>query len=113
MALGEVIRKKDRKEVKFSDRVRPKKAIFSLMLAILSIGLMAAMIVLSALAAGKAPFYVGAGGMAALFFAILGFVLAVRCFRQKNIYYGMPVVGSVVNGVLLLAWLAVYAVGFI
>lgn len=113
MALGEVIRKKNRGEVKFSNKVRPKKAYLSLVSAGLSLALMTAMIVLSVLAEGAAPLYVGAGGMAALALAVLGFVLAVRCFRQDNIYYGMPVAGAVLGGVLMLGWLALYVEGFI
>lgn len=113
MALGEIIRKKERSEIRFSDKIRPKKAVFSLLLAALSLILMAAMIILSALAKGEAPLYVGAGGAAALVLSFLGFILALRCFRLENIYYGMPVAGSLLNGVVMLAWLAVYVGGFL
>lgn len=113
MALGEVIKKKERRNVKFSDKRRPKKAIFSLLLAFAGCILMGTMIVVSASEDGNAGLMVGAGGFGALLLAAMGMFLAVRCFRMKDIYYGMPVVGAVWNGILVVAFAVVYVMGFV
>ncbi len=104
-------KKQEEPEVQFTDKIRPKKGIVSLCLAVLCLGLMVAMIVLSAMAGGEGGWYLGAGGMAALLLAIIGFILAVRCFRMENIYYGLPLSGAFFNGVLLLGCLACYVLG--
>ncbi|MCX4315961.1 MAG: DUF6142 family protein [Lachnospiraceae bacterium] len=111
MALRWRRKKQEEPEVQFTDKIRPKKGIFSICLAVLCFGLMLAMIVLSAMEGGEGGWYLGAGGMAALFLSVIGFILAVRCFRMENIYYGLPLGGAFLNGVLLLGCLVFYVLG--
>lgn len=113
MALGEIIKKKKHKNVKFSDKTRPKKAVVSLFFALAGCILMGVMIGLSAAEDGQGGILLGAGGFGALLLAVIGIILAVRCFKMDNIYYGMPVVGAVWNGILILAFSAMYVVGFL
>ena len=52
MALRWRRKKQEEPEVQFTDKIRPKKGIFSICLALLCFGLMIAMIVLSAMEGG-------------------------------------------------------------
>ena len=113
MELGEVISKRERGEIKFSGRTTPKKGIISVSLGVLSLATILAMIILSAAAGGQGDWYLGVGGLLSLAMAVAGFVLAVRCFKMDDIYYGTPTGGAILNGVLMLGELALYVVGII
>ena len=44
-------------------------------------------------------------------FSIVGFVLAFRCFKEEEIYKTTPTFGVVINGFVLVSYVALYILG--
>ena len=49
---------------------------------------------------------IGALGLATMVLSIIGFVLAVRCNKEEDIYHVSPAGGAVLNGIMIL-WVMV------
>ena len=45
--------------------------------------------------------------------SIIGFVLAVRCNKEEDIYHVTPAVGSVLNGIMILLFMVLFIKGAI
>lgn len=50
-------------------------------------------------------------GFLNLIVSIVGFVLAFRCFKEEEIYKTTPTFGVVINGVVLVSYVALYILG--
>ena len=60
---------------------------------------------------GGAGSSVGLLGVLAMLFSVTGFVLAVRGFREEDVYYAASQIGAVLNGILLIGWALVCMIG--
>lgn len=100
-----------RKRIQFSDRSHPVRGIVSVGLGILSFLILLVLCILSARAKGNASIGIGFAGILALVASVVGFVLAVRCSREEDIYMVTPAVGSVLNGVLTLMLMLLFFIG--
>ena len=98
----------NRKRIRFSDKKHPKHGIISVVLGVLSI-----IILLSGHAKGRAGMEIGALGLATMVLSIIGFVLAVRCNKEEDIYHVTPAVGSVLNGIMILLFMVLFIKGAI
>ena len=52
-------------------------------------------------------------GLATMVLSIIGFVLAVRCNKEEDIYHVTPAVGSVLNGIMILLFMVLFIKGAI
>ena len=50
-------------------------------------------------------------GVLAMLFSVTGFVLAVRGFREEDVYYAASQIGAVLNGILFIGWALVCMIG--
>ena len=89
----------NRKRIRFSDKKHPKHGIISVVLGVLSIIILLTLCIVSGHAKGRAGMEIGALGLATMVLSIIGFVLAVRCNKEEDIYHVTPAVGSVLNGI--------------
>lgn len=96
---------------KFSDKRHPVKGILSFGMGILSALLTIAGITLSGQAKGQGGMLVGTLGSAGLLLAAAGFILALVSFREKEIHYRFPILGSLLNGGLTLFLVILYVLG--
>lgn len=90
-----------------------KKGIISMICGILVIGIFIASSVISSLAKGNGSLLVGLLGMVAFVAAIYGFIVGIKSFREKDIFYVAPIVGVGSNGVMLVTLFCLYIVGII
>ena len=95
----------NRKRIRFSDKKHPKHGIISVVLGVLCI--------VSGHAKGRAGMEIGALGLATMVLSIIGFVLAVRCNKEEDIYHVTPAVGSVLNGIMILLFMVLFIKGAI
>ena len=95
----------NRKRIRFSDKKHPKHGIISVVLGVLSIIIL--------LTKGRAGMEIGALGLATMVLSIIGFVLAVRCNKEEDIYHVTPAVGSVLNGIMILLFMVLFIKGAI
>lgn len=100
-----------RKKIQFSDRSHPTRGIVSVGLGILALIILLVLCILSARAKGNASIGIGFAGIWALATSVVGFVLAIRCSREEDIYMITPAVGSVLNGVLTLMLMILFFIG--
>lgn len=100
-----------RKRIRFSDKSHPTRGIVSVGLGILSLIVLVVLCIVSGRAKGNAGIGIGFAGIWALGMSIAGFILAVRCSREEDIYMATPAVGSVLNGVLTLILMMLFFKG--
>ena len=98
----------NRKRIRFSDKKHPKHGIISVVLGVLSIIILLTLCIVSGHAKGRAGMEIGALGLATMVLSIIGFVLAVRCNKEEDIYHVTPAVGSVLNGIMILLFMVLF-----
>lgn len=103
----------NRKRIRFSDKKHPKHGIISVVLGVLSIIILLTLCIVSGHAKGRAGMEIGALGLATMVLSIIGFVLAVRCNKEEDIYHVTPAVGSVLNGIMILLFMVLFIKGAI
>lgn len=104
------LRKKE--SFKFSDKKHSVRGLISLVMGILSCVCLLILFYISSLSAGNGGLLLGAVGMAMCVFSIVGFVIAVKACKEKEIYYNVPILGLALNGFLSVTYLILYMLGF-
>ena len=99
------------RNVMFTSKKHPKSAIAATVMAALSVVAVLVMIALSAKDKGNAGLFVGIGGVFALLLNVVGCIMSIRAFSKEDIYYTFPIIGTVSNGVILVALLVIYGIG--
>lgn len=66
---------------------------------------------ISGLNKGDGSIILGLIGLLLFFVAVLGFVLAYKAFKKKNIYYRFPIIGVVLNGLMIIVLFVIYLMG--
>ncbi len=62
-------------------------------------------------ARGQGGIVFGYLGICNLVLSVVGFVIALRCYKQDDIYVTMPTIGSIVNGIIIIIYLILYIMG--
>ena len=104
---------KRRKEIiHFSGRRHTRTGVLSAVMGGLVVLGFAAVSIISGLKHGQGGFILGVAGLLLLAMSIFGFVLSYKAFQKKDIFYRYPVIGAILNGVMLICLLIVYILGF-
>lgn len=102
-------RKKD--NFKFSGRSHSTKGIISVILAAISLCSIISSSIISTISHGNGGIFLGVIGVIALFISLVGFIFGIKGSLEKEVYYTVPVVGMIVNGILFLFYFVLYIVG--
>ena len=94
--------KKRRKKLKFSDKKPSKAALLSDGLAALALVLLIVAVIVSTAAKGNAGIAVGTMTIFGLLASVIGFIAAVRSFRETDILLKYSWIGVIANGILFL-----------
>lgn len=97
--------------LRFAGRKHSRKGVISTVMAGIGWGIFIALCVCSAIAHGLAEFVVGAIGMVDAVFALSGMIIAVKGFQEREVYYVLPTVGVVLNGILFVIYFSLYFMG--
>lgn len=100
-----------RKKIQFSDKTHPPRGIVSVILGGVTLCLLVTLCIISGRAKGQAGIGIGFAGICALGMSLFGFIIAVRCSREEDIYMVTPAVGSVLNGTLTLMLMVLFFIG--
>lgn len=103
--------KKEKGELRLTDKKHPKIGIVSFVLSIISFTLFAAACVTSGKAGGNSGLVIGVVGMISLFISVTGFIMAWFGLHKENIRPLFPAIGSVVNGLLVILYMILYILG--
>lgn len=96
----------------FAEKKNPVNGIISTIMGTVSLVLLLAAIYMSYYMRGDAGIYVGAFGISGMLFGLVGFILGIYSFSEKNIKYKYPKLGSVLSGITFVVWLGLYLIGF-
>ena len=77
----------------------------------ISLVLLLVLCIISGAERGNAGGWIGVAGIWTMVLAIVGFVFAVKSYRMEDIYRITPTLGSVFNGLVVVAMMLLYVVG--
>lgn len=60
---------------------------------------------------GHAGLYAGAFGITGMLFSLIGFIIGIKSFSEKNIKYRYPKLGSFLCGIAFVLWLGILVMG--
>lgn len=100
-----------RKNIRFTDKTHPAQGIAAALTGVCSVVLLNVLFVLSSKAQGDAGLFVGVLGMLDLAISIVGFVLALKCYKKEDIYMITPTLGAVLNGLMIISCMLLYVLG--
>lgn len=100
-----------RKKIQFTDRSHPTLGIISIILGVVAMGSLITLCVQSGNTQGNSGLIIGVLGMLAMIMSIVGFFLAIRCYRRDDIYMVTPTIGSIVNGIMVIVFLLLFFIG--
>ena len=100
-----------KRRMKFRGRTQSKNGIWSLCLSIIAIVGFISLCVVSTVWQGNAPMVVGSIAILLTVFCITAFWLAVNALKEKEVYYGIPIVGLILSGIQLVIFLCLYMIG--
>lgn len=103
--------KRKRYKYSFAANREAKGGVASLVYGGLSLAFFLISAIVSFARRGDVSLIMGAVGFAALLLALAGFVLGLASFSEKNRNHRGSMVGSLVNGLLAVAWIGIYLVG--
>lgn len=103
--------KRKKESYKFSGRSHSVRGLISVALAGASLLSIIISSIVSAMSHGNGSLFLGVVGIIALSISLVGFILGIKGSLEKEIYYTVPVVGMIVNGLLFLFYFVLYVVG--
>lgn len=104
-------RKREKGELRLTDKRHPPIGIASFVLSIISFILFAAACIMSGWNGGNGGLSVGITGILSFFISVAGFIMAWFGLHQENIRPLFPAIGSVVNGLLVILYMILYILG--
>lgn len=103
--------KRKRYKYAFAGGSEAKGGVASLVYAGLSLACFLISIITSFVMRGDVSLVMGALGLAAMLLSLAGFFLGLMSFSEKNRNHRGSMIGSLVNGLLAVAWIGIYLVG--
>lgn len=100
-----------RKRIQFTDKSHPVQGVLSSIIGVCTVVFMCVLFVLSSRAKGAAGLYVGVLGMLNLAISVVGFVIAVKCYKKEDIYMLTPTLGAILNGLMVIGGMLLYVSG--
>jgi hypothetical protein len=104
--------KRDKDMIRFSGRKHSATGIWSAITGILAVLGFAAISSVSGAMGGKGGIILGFSGVFLLLLAAFGFYLSCKAFKQRDVFYRFPVIGGILNGVMIIVFIVIYIYGF-
>jgi len=95
----------------FTGRRHSRGGIISTVMAGIAWILFAALCVYSSATGGDATIVAGILGILDALFVLVGMIIAFRSLHERDVYYVLPVVGMVLNGILFIIYFSLYFMG--
>lgn len=103
--------KEKRLSLHFTGRKHARGGIISLVMAVIAWIIFIALCVYSSSSGGNATTVAGILGMADALLVLAGMIVAFKGFQERDVYYVLPTVGMVVNGILFVIYFSLYFMG--
>lgn len=95
----------------FTGRKHSRGGLISTVIAGIAWCVFIALCIAAFMKSGEAEIVVGGIGILDAVFALVGMVLGIRGFQEREIYYVLPTVGVVMNGILFVIYFSLYFMG--
>lgn len=93
----------------FSDKVHPKEGILSVVLAIILLISYVSLFFITSKKQGG--LLIGVLGLLLFALALVGFIVAVKAMKKEDIKYRFPIIGMVLNGIIVIISVSLYFIG--
>lgn len=103
--------KEKKSSLHFTGRQHARGGIISLVIAVIAWIVFVTLCVYSSSSGGNAAYVAGVLGMADAVFSLAGMILAWKGFQERDVYYILPAVGMVLNGILFVIYFSLYFMG--
>lgn len=103
--------KRNKGMIHFSGRRHTKMGIAATIIGVAVIAGFISIILISGMNKGSGGFILGLVGFFLFFAAIAGFILAYKAFKKKDIFYRFPIIGVVLNGIMIIVLFVIYLMG--
>lgn len=103
--------KKEKNALHFQGRTVSRCGIISIAVGVLAWIVFIALAVYSASLSGAAESIIGVIGIFDMLFALAGVSFAVHGFKERDVFYGLPIAGLTLNAVLFLIYFVLYLTG--
>lgn len=100
-----------RRTYKFTDKHHSKRGIRSTLAALCSFGCTVGCIYGACIEKGNAGTYIAFFGVLAIAGSIYGVLAGNRSFKDENVYFLFPRIGTIFSMILLIFWIAVTGLG--
>ena len=97
--------------LRFAGRKQSRVGVMSTVIAGIAWCVFVALCVNAAVSDGMAEPVVGAIGLVDAVFALAGMFLGFKGFQEREVYYVMPIIGVVLNGILFVVYFSLYIMG--
>lgn len=105
------MRRRRRRNYKFTEKTQSKRGILALSLAVVSLAVLVAVVMNSFWHQGNGSMYLGSAGVAAMLLGIVAFIIAVGSLREENSFKLFPYLATIGSFMAAGAWIALYVVG--
>ena len=95
----------------FAKKREAAKGKLSVGLAAASFGLFVAAVVLALFFDGKMGGLIGGTGFFAMLLSVYGFAMGLSSFSEENRKHRTSMIGSILNGMIMIGWLGMYLLG--
>ena len=100
--------KRDKDMIYFSGRRHTRRGIASAIMGLIAVVSFNIVSIVSASYKGNAGMIVGIIGFLILILALLGFIRSVKAFKERDIFYRFPIIGAVLNGLMIIILFILY-----
>jgi uncharacterized membrane protein len=104
--------RKKKQRYKFTDKKHSRQGILSSVLGTLALLLLSGVAITAYLQSGQAGKEIALLGFLALLLACVGLYHGVRSLKEEDSYPLFPWIGSGLNGILLIAFVLIYVLGW-
>lgn len=99
--------------VKFQGRKHSMHGILSMILGIIVICGLITISFISGMNQGNGNYLVGMIGLMLFVISIAGFIIGIRSFKEKDIFYVAPMIGVGCNGITMVFLFVLYIIGIV
>lgn len=104
--------KKNKDMIHFSGRRHTRLGIISAIIGVAVVLGFLVISILSGMRKGNGGLVLGIIGIGLFGLAVFGFVLSYKAFKEKDIFYRFPLIGTILNGLMTILLLIIYILGF-
>lgn len=99
--------------IKFQGRNHSKRGNSSLFVGVLTIAAFITIAMISGMNQGNGSFSLGIAGLCTFVLAVIGLILGIQSFKEKDIFYVAPIIGIGANGIMTITLFCLYIVGLV